>query len=393
LSAGCPGRCIAALGGLAIVLFANVGATSPEQERLEVLRSRLERLRADIAETEENRAEARGQLRDSERAISGANRRLHELAAKRDSARARLRALSAQDRATSQELRARRGTLSQLLVQRYLYGDPSYTRLILSGRDPSQTARDLHYYSYVTSAEARLIGTLRETLMRLTGLERAMREESAALADIASEQRARKTELLKQQAERRRILARTSGHLRDQRREARTLERDQVRLSRLVEAIGKALTGPFEAMRNDKLPETDGPERRFPALKGSLRLPARGQITSRFGSPRPGGGPIWKGLFIRSPAGEPVHAVASGLVVFADWLRGFGNLLIIDHGDAYLTIYGNNESLLKQVGDVVRTGELIATTGNSGGSPNSGIYFEARHEGKPFDPLRWVSLR
>jgi septal ring factor EnvC (AmiA/AmiB activator) len=79
--------------------------------------------------------------------------------------------------------------------------------------------------------------------------------------------------------------------------------------------------------------------------------------------------------------------------VFAEWLRGFGNLLIIDHGDAYLTIYGNNESLLKQVGDRVRTGDAVATIGNSGGSPNSGIYFELRHEGKPFDPLRWVSLR
>ncbi len=375
------------------MLFAAIGAAGPEQEQLDALRSRLERLRAGIAETEESRSEARDQLRDSERAISDANRTLRQLAAKRDSARLRLRALSAQKRNAESELRARREALGRLLVQRYLYGDPSYTRLILSGRDPSQAARDLRYYSYVTAAEARVLDSLRATLTRLSELERAVHEENAALAAIASEQRVRRSELMRQQAERRRVLARVSGSLRDQRRAAKNLERDQARLSRLVDAIGKALASPFDGLRNEKLPEPGGPERQFIALKGSLRLPVRGQITNRFGKPRPGGGPIWKGLFIRSPAGEAVHAVAGGRVVFADWLRGFGNLLIIDHGNAYLTIYGNNESLLRQVGEVVRTGELIATTGNSGGSQNSGIYFEARHEGKPFDPLRWVSLR
>jgi septal ring factor EnvC (AmiA/AmiB activator) len=98
-------------------------------------------------------------------------------------------------------------------------------------------------------------------------------------------------------------------------------------------------------------------------------------------------------LFIRSPSGQEVRAVASGRVVFADWLRGFGNLLIIDHGKGYLTIYGNNESVLKQVGEPVRTGDAVATVGASGGNMESGLYFEIRHEGKAFDPLRWVSLK
>ena len=102
---------------------------------------------------------------------------------------------------------------------------------------------------------------------------------------------------------------------------------------------------------------------------------------------------MWKGLFIASPAGQDVKAIAAGRVVFADWLRGFGNLLIIDHGDGYMSLYGNNESLYKQVGDTARGGETIAAVGNSGGNMDSGLYFEIRHQGVAFDPLGWVSLR
>ena len=119
----------------------------------------------------------------------------------------------------------------------------------------------------------------------------------------------------------------------------------------------------------------------------------RGELGSRFGSPRVDGGLTWKGLFIAARTGEDVRAVADGRVVYADWLRGFGNLLIVDHGDSYMTLYANAEALLKQVGDVIRGGEAIATVGNSGGNPESGLYFEMRHEGRPFDPLGWVKLR
>jgi murein hydrolase activator len=141
------------------------------------------------------------------------------------------------------------------------------------------------------------------------------------------------------------------------------------------------------------VPEAGGPENLFVGLKTGLRLPIKGELANRFGSQRSNGGPPWKGLFIRSPAGQEVRTVASGRVVFADWLRGFGNLLIIDHGQGYLTIYGNNESVLKQAGDVVHTGEVVATVGASGGNMESGLYFEIRHEGKAFNPMRWVSLK
>lgn len=130
----------------------------------------------------------------------------------------------------------------------------------------------------------------------------------------------------------------------------------------------------------------------FATLRGRLSLPARGTVVGRYGEPRDEGG-TWRGVFIRAPQETPVHAVAAGTVVFSGWLRGFGNLLILDHGNEYLSVYGNNEAILKQVGEQVAVGEAVASAGASGGQPESGIYFELRHRGSPVDPLQWARPR
>lgn len=130
----------------------------------------------------------------------------------------------------------------------------------------------------------------------------------------------------------------------------------------------------------------------FESLRGQLRLPVRGELVAKFGG-KHGDGPSWKGVFIRTDEGAEVRAVAGGRVVFAEWMRGFGNLIIVDHGNQYMTIYGNNQAVLKRAGDVVKAGEVIANAGNSGGNEQSGLYFEMRHQGRAFDPLGWVTIK
>jgi septal ring factor EnvC (AmiA/AmiB activator) len=177
--------------------------------------------------------------------------------------------------------------------------------------------------------------------------------------------------------------------------------RDQLRLSRLIarlqrladQARARKAAKATEPRRGKAVKEVADASLagfNFPALKGKLALPVVGEILDRFGQPRAGGGPPWKGLFIHAKAGQPVHVVGNGEVVFADWLRGFGNLLIVDHGNGYLSLYSNNESLYKQAGDSVRAGDVVAAVGNSGGQDEPGLYFELRHLGQPFDPLSWV---
>ena len=382
---------VAALACLALPLPA------ADNEQLETLRLRIERLRIEIAGGEESRAEARDQLRDSERAISEANRALRELARKRDGARGELASLGTRQGTVLAEIAARQQRLGHLLTALYLGGEHSYLKLLVMGEDPNQVARELHYYGYVSRAQSVFIKSLRADLGRLRAIEALARDKTAELSAIESEQRAERGRLLGQQGERRRVLDRVSAQLRDQRREVKSLERDEARLSRLVDQLTKVIAAPIErGRRNERVPvpsEGGSEQSSFAQLKGKLRLPIRGELVNRFGARRSEGGSQWKGLFIRAASGQDVRVVAAGRVVFAEWMRGFGNLLIVDHGGGYLTIYGNNESVLKAVGEEVRTGDVVATAGATGGSPESGLYFEIRRHGKPFDPLKWVSLR
>ena len=155
-----------------------------------------------------------------------------------------------------------------------------------------------------------------------------------------------------------------------------------------------APTAPI--VHNDETVDDSSPNasygKPFASLRGLLRMPVRGDLTNRFGSKR-GDGPPSRGIFIRAPEGTQVKAVAAGRVVFADWLRGFGNLIILDHGNEYMTIYGNNQALLKRPGDIIKAGDVIANAGNSGGNEQSGLYFEIRHQGRAFDPSSWVTIR
>ena len=378
--------------GVALLVTPVLAFAQGEAERLDALRTRIEELRAKIAEAEESRTETRDQLRDSERAISEAGRALRSLAGRRATAQGELNTLLRRGHALETEIASRRESLARLLTLRYLNGEQNALKLLFSGEDPGRIARELHYYGYVSRAQAEFIGELRSSLARLKELEIATRERNAEIAAIESAGRTERAALIKQQAEHRRVLARVSSQLRTQRREVQHLERDESRLSRLVDELSR-LIAATPLLRNERVPEPGGSEGSLSGLKRGLRLPIRGVLANRFGAQRSSGGPSWKGLFIRSPPGQEVRAVAPGRVVFADWLRGFGNLLIIDHGKGYLTIYGNNESVLKQIGEPVRTGDAVATVGASGGNMESGLYFEIRHEGKAFDPMRWVSLK
>jgi len=181
------------------------------------------------------------------------------------------------------------------------------------------------------------------------------------------------------------------------------LKRDEARLTRLVEEIARALAekqarqdraakeGAGRGRRVDQVADASLASKPFETLKGLLRLPVKGELANRFGAPREETAATWKGLFIRCISGEIVHAVADGRVVYADWLRGFGNLLILDHGKGYMSLYANNEGLLRKVGDPVRSGDPIARVGASDVAAESGLYFELRRDGKPFDPLGWVA--
>lgn len=285
-------------------------------------------------------------------------------------------------------LAQRQAAIERMLVARAAGGPPDTVRVALSGEDPASFARRLQYAGYVSRAAAGLLAGYRAAIAEAARLAREAAERSDALRALEQASRAKRDKVLAERRERRHVLDRIAAELRSGRKQIKVLKADESRLARLVEGLGRVIYG-----RVERVPEADARRQRFSALRGHLRLPVAGELIGRFGAPRGATGIEAKGVFIRAPEGQPVRAIAPGQVVYADWMRGFGNLLIVDHGEAYLSIYANNESLLKQVGDAVSAGDAIATTGASGGNEESGLYFELRHLGKAFDPLRWVRLR
>ena len=370
------------------------GAGAKERE-LRELRGRIEALQKSLAEAEESKSEAADALRESERAISETNRALRELGAQSRETQRQLAVLGAESRRHEAALRTQQEQLTRLLYHHYLGSQSEPLKLLLNREDPNEIARRLHYFGYISRARARLIVETRESLARLRQLARETAQKASELAAVTSESKALRSRLDREKRARAQVLTRISRDIQRQRREIGTMKRDEGRLARLVESLAKlmARSKPAPRLKNERVPQAPSGDSPFLELKGKLNLPVRGELANRFGNPRADGGVVWKGLFIAARSGDEVRAIADGRVVFADWLRGFGNLLIVDHGDAYMSLYGNNEALYKRVGDPIRGGEPVAAVGASGGNADSGLYFELRHQGRPLDPLDWVNVR
>jgi septal ring factor EnvC (AmiA/AmiB activator) len=375
------------------------------QDEQRELRARLARVKKGLAQAEAAHSEASDALAASETAISEANRRLRELAQARRQVEAQISALQQRERSTLSRQGTHESAVGQMIRTQFGLQSRRPWQELFDGAQPGQAALERIYVDRVIHQELLQIGDLRERRDELVELESQSRDRRAELASIARQEKASRAQLLDQQAARKATLARLSREITTQRRSVAGLEHDEARLGSLIDEISRLLAEQGRR-RHPAPPAAAAPHGQAPslaafgALRGKLELPVDGQVGARFGAPRrdengqpQAGAPSWKGLFIRAPAGAEVHAVAAGRVVFADWLRGFGNLLILDHGNGLLSVYGNNETLLRGIGDSVEAREVIAAVGSTGGSQDSGLYFEMRYQGKPFDPLAWVGPR
>ena len=399
-----------------------------EQQRLQ---SRLAQTKRQLAAAEASHSEATDALRDSEAAISTANRRLRELADQRRQIERQIAALQERSRSTAARQSQEERQLGQLLRAQYARSQQPPWQRWVEGTLPHQPDRDAAYLGYAARASALAVGQLAERREELAQLEVASRDKQLELAAIAGAEEDSRRQLLKQQAARRQTLDRLARQIGSQRQSIATLERDEKRLGSLIDELAKVLAeqqrrealarerqrrSAMAAAEADRGTRDAAPAARpdpsktltpadieppagagFAQLRGKLVLPVQGEVTARFGAARRTeagvNAPTWKGIFIRAREGAEVQAVAAGRVVFADWLRGFGNLLIVDHGEGFLSVYGNNETLLATAGERVEAGAVIASVGNTGGQPESGLYFELRFQGRPFDPLRWAAAR
>jgi len=377
-----------------LTLFYPLSAFSDNQENLTVLRERIQSLQKELASKEALKQDTSEALQETEHAIHSINQKLTKLLEKDRKANEDFKQLQAQYQQIKNEIELERNQLEKLLYHQYLKGQQDYFRLVINQKDPHQIARDLHYYKKFSLAAAESIKDLQNHQNQIQDLTHASHQKKQEIITIQSEYSTQRQKLEQAKNKHHAMLAQISGQITQQQQEINKLQSDEKRITNLVNEINKLLVQ--EKSRNtsinSKLPDASTTGIPFSSLRGKLNLPVRGKLLNSFGGQRSGKHVMWKGLFIQSPNGSDVKAISEGRVVFADWLRGFGNLMILDHGNNYMSLYGNNETLLKKVGDIIRGGDTIATVGNSGGNPDTGLYFELRHKGKPFDPLSWIKI-
>jgi septal ring factor EnvC (AmiA/AmiB activator) len=407
-----------------------------EAERAE-LQQKLKALKTDINKTESAKDQASDALAESEKAISEANRSLRDLQNEQAQTEEKLRQLTEQQQALSAQIEKQKKQLSTFLRRQYMHGDSDRIKLLLSGDNPNRINRDLQYMGYVSQTQAKMIESLRSSLKAAEKNTQDAQEAKAELDEIAEEEKDHKIALEKEKKKHATLVGQLSNKLYAQKKQADNLQKDEQRLSNLVSRLNQLIEEQLKADKlraeqeekqrqeriaaqkerakqaaldkkagkkpNPNAIDADEPPPKqakseappageFDRLKGQLRLPVKGEILAKFGSKR-GDGPSWKGLFIKAGEGSEIKAIAAGKVIFADWYKGYGNMIIVGHGDQYMSIYGNNQAVLKHVGDSVKAGDIIASAGNSGGNEESGLYFEIRHQGRAFDPLNWIVVK
>jgi len=362
--------------------FALPAAGVNDAEQLQRLRDRIQSLEKQLNDTRGQRDAVREELQGEERRIGELLRRLREINARLTQDEDTLATLRREAAAERRQLDAQLRALESQVRAAYGSGRQEPLKLVLNQESPAAVSRLMTYYRYLNAARVARVAELRQTVGRIESLQAAIGAQTQALTAARNEQLKRKSEIEIAQRRRTELLASLDHRARNQSEEIARLKTDEQRLERLLNEI-----------KSYALPTPPGlPATRFAQAKGRLPLPLTGRVVARYGESKHLGDLTWRGIFLGAPEGGQIHAVFRGRVAYADWLRGFGLLLILDHGDGYMTLYGHNQTLHRQVGDWVEAGQPIAAAGRTGDAPASGVYFEIRHNGKPYDPLQWCAL-
>ncbi|AGA75841.1 peptidase M23 [Pseudomonas plecoglossicida] len=406
------------------------------QQQLDATRQDIAELKKTLGKLQEEKAGVQKDLKATETDIGNLEKQVEALQQELKKTEGELERLDTEKK----KLQSARVEQQRLIAiqarSAYQNGREEYLKLLLNQQNPEKFARTLTYYDYLSKARLEQLRTFNETLRQLANVEQEIATQQQQLlaqrADLDSRRQALETERGKRQQ----VLAKLNSDMKDRDQKLQSREQDQADLSKVLKTIEETLARQAreaeEARKKALLAQQEAEKRRqqealaaaaareqarepveppkkarttlgplvssdganyggaFSAARGKLPWPVNGRLLARFGDARGSDARAkWDGVMISANPGTQVRAVHGGRVVFADWLRGAGLLVILDHGNGYLSLYGHNQSLLKSAGDIVKAGEAISTVGDSGGQDAAGLYFAIRQQGRPTDPSQW----
>lgn len=388
-----------------LLVSAGVDAGGDSAQRLDNVREEINDLSADLSEKKASRQQMYAQLEAQSLKMSALNQELRALEQQIADKNQTLKQLRASAGIKEAEQNQQLEALYEQMRSAFINADPSYLEMLLNQQDIATISRGSTYFRYFHQARKDQLETINETLSQLNREQKAVLLAQQSLETDRAHQ-ANKQQALQREADKRKAtLAALDKTISSQDARLAALKQEEDNLQTLLDRLAreraeqqaqeKARQQKQQQQKKAVLPDRPLPKPNTPfsRLTGKLNWPVSGKVLASYGSPRNLGKLKWRGIVIDSPTGNDVRATAAGRVVFADWLRGFGLLIIIDHGEQYMTLYGNNETLLKAAGDTVQAGEVIAESGEQGIRGLTGLYFEIRHRGAPTNPIKWLDRR
>jgi len=353
-------------------------ATSEKQ--LKSVLSKIEKLKQAIDVKEDSRSQYIKQLKSIERNIGKLSQKIRAIGKKIADKKSELDSLRATRLKHQRQLSKENAYLAEQVYAAFTLGRQEKVKLLFSQQDPQTLQRNLVYYQYFSNARVDLINAVQSNIDKIVETEQLIQQ---ARLDLEKSQQAlgeQKKQFNQDLGKRKTIIGSLDKQLKKQGGNLSRLKEEATQLQNLIKSIEKIFADA---------PESEISRKAFAQLKGKLAWPLKGKVRKLFGRTKPQSDLRWQGVKIEAASGSHVMAVSHGRVAFSDWLRGLGNLIIIDHGNSYLSLYGHNESLFKTAGEWVEAGDVISSIGSSGGQQKSGLYFEIRRKGKPQNPTRW----
>ncbi|MBJ6136916.1 peptidoglycan DD-metalloendopeptidase family protein [Marinobacter litoralis] len=350
-------------------------------EQVEALKKRIANIDEWLADAEEDRSKLEQQLANTERNISKLTRERRELRQQAAEQKSRLQALKKQEAELTNTLNVQRQGLMKQIRAAWMEGEAPALKVLLNETEPGNLARTMTYYEYLSKDTVERLEAFQKSLRELKAARAEVQATRVELANTEASLEQRQNRLAESRKERSKTLVALKADIKERRSEKKTLEADQERLEKLLKEVQ-------EAIANIPSPNESRP---FESQRSKLGWPVQGTVASQYGALYADGKLRRNGMIINTREEAEITAVHHGRVVFANWLRGFGLMTIIDHGDGYMTLYGHSSSLFTSPGDWVTPGQTIALAGRTGGTQDPALYFEVRKNGKPVNPRTWLN--